>query len=330
MKRKSQGAGVKAIRTLLPEYFLTGWTYDIRKPTFQHYVNLDLADNTVVIGFPSLNSVDTIEHCTGSRSDLFRDLYVDIWDDGKSGTPVNDDNPYALYVYNTVTTYKDYVKFWQITNAPGLDITAEKGWLPPGEPGNWWENDPEPCDLAMKAPIFHYIRMLRISYEVIKYVDPEAYVTVSGLGFPSFLDALLRNTDNPKNGAVTNGYPLTGGAYFDALGFNVYPFIDGSTSYYDLNSGGFVYERHSDAAVSSIPNNKNKFQQVLDKFGYDGTTYPNKHWVISECNIPRRPINGYIGSDEAQRNFIIKAYVSSFENDICQLGDSGFSRITSC
>ena len=314
------GAGIKAIRTLLPEYFLTGWTYDIRKQTFQHYVNLDLGENTAVLGFPSVASRDQIAHCTDSQSELFTDMYIDIWDDGSDGTLINEANPFALYIYNTAIIYKDYVKFWQILNAPGIDVTGEKGWLPPGEPGNWWEDDPDPCDLVLKAPIFHYIRMLRISYEVIKYVDPEAYVTVSGVGFPSFLDALLRNTDNPLNGSVSTGYPLKAGAYFDAFGFNVYPYVDGSTSYFDLDQGSFVFQRHSDAAVSSIPNNKNKFQAVLEKYGYDGISYPQKQWVISGCNIPRRPINGYIGSDEAQRNFIIKAYIASVENDIRQLG----------
>jgi len=314
------GAGVKAIRTLLPEYFLTGWTYDIRQTTFNHYVNLDLADNTVVLGFPSAESIDKIEHCPGGQSQMFEDMYLDIWDDGTDGSPINEDNTFADYIYNTVLTYKDYVQFWQILNSPGFDVSTEKGWLPRGEQGNWWENDPEPCDLVLKAPIQHYIRMLRISYEIIKNLDPDSYVTVSGLGFPSFLDALLRNTDNPIDGSVTTGYPLKGGAYFDAIGFNVYPFVDGSTSYYDVNVGGVVYQRHSDAAVGSIPNNKTKFQSVLDDYGYDGATFPNKHWVISECNIPRRSFNGYIGSDEAQRNFIIKAYVASVENEICQLG----------
>ena len=98
--------------------------------------------------------------------------------------------------------------------------------MEPGQPGNWWENNPDPCDYKLRAPIFHYIRTLRISYEVIKSIAPDDYVCIAGLGFDSFLDALLRNTDNPDDGKVTAEYPLGAGAYFDVVGFHVYPHID--------------------------------------------------------------------------------------------------------
>ena len=219
------------------------------------------------------------------RTRVFANLYLPIWDGGANGTPVNDNNHYALYLYKMVSIYGDYVKFWEVWNEPDFDQVGHS-LLPKTHADSWWQKNPDPCHLKeLKAPIFHYIRMLRISYEIIKNLDPDSYVTVSGLGFPSFLDALLRNTDNPIDGSVSTGYPLKGGAYFDAIGFNVYPFVDGSTSYYDVNVGGVVYQRHSDAAVGSISNNKTTFQSVLDDYGYDGATYPNKHWVISEWTI---------------------------------------------
>ncbi|MEL6924576.1 MAG: PKD domain-containing protein, partial [Bacteroidota bacterium] len=90
-------------------------------------------------------------------------------------------------------------------------------------------------------------------------------------------------------------------------------------SYYDTDIGDFIYKRHSDAAVSSIANNKNTFQQVLSQYGYDGSTYPLKDWMIAAINIPRRSFNNYIGSDEAQRNFIVKAYVSAMQEGISQM-----------
>jgi len=110
----------------------------------------------------------------------------------------------------------------------------------PGEDGNWWENNPDPCDYALHAPIQYYVRMLRISYEIIKTLDPDSYITIAGVGFPSFIDAVLRNTDNPIDGSIVEGYPLTGGAYFDAIAYNSLPHFDGSTIYYDTNVGGFV------------------------------------------------------------------------------------------
>lgn len=312
------GVGAKTLRTILPDYFLENWGFDIRVPTFQHYSNLDLRDNAVAVGFPSLSHQDSIYYCPEKKSALFANMYLDIWDDGTDGTPINDDNYYAAYLYEVVTRYKDYIQFWEIYSSPGYDITADRGWLPPSEPGNWWENNPDPCDLGMHAPVTHYIRMLRISYEIIKNYDPDGFITVSGIGFPSFLDALLRNTDNPADGSVASGYSLKGGAYFDAIGIHAYPHFDGSTSDWDPGIGGFVYRRHSDAAADGILQSKEDFETVLNNYGYDGANFPEKKWIISESNIPRAPFGEYIGSVEAQRNFMLKAYVQSAKNNILQ------------
>ncbi|MFK7935315.1 MAG: hypothetical protein AB8G22_17510, partial [Saprospiraceae bacterium] len=214
-----RGTGVNTLRPSLPENFVEEWGYDIRSSTFKHYGELGATDNTVFIGYPSQRHRDKIYYCDNVQSEMFDNLYRDIWDDGEDGTPINDDNWYAAYVYKLVNEYKDNVKFWEVWNEPDYSFVYEAE-LPPGEPGNWWENNPNPCDYAIHAPIFHYIRTLRISYEVIKYVDPTAYVAVGGLGFPSFLDAVMRNTDNPIDGAIDSlNYPLTGGAYFDVMSY---------------------------------------------------------------------------------------------------------------
>jgi PKD repeat protein len=313
-----QGAGVKSIRTILPHYFLEFWGYDIEKSTFEHYNNLDLRENVATIGFPASSVRDTVAHCPEIQSSLFENLYLDIWDNGANGTPVNDNNEFAKYLYHTVNTYKDNIRFWEIMSGPDFDASGEKGWLPPGEDGNWWENNPDPCDYALHAPIQYYVRMLRISYEIIKTLDPDSYVTIAGIGFPSFLDAVLRNTDNPIDGSIISGYPHKGGAYFDAIAYNSLPHFDGSTIYYDTNVGDFVYERHSDAAANGILNLKNEFQDVLIDYGYEGNTYPEKQWYISSCNIPRKQFGNFIGGDSAQKNFIIKAYIQCIKNNIEQ------------
>ncbi|MEZ4959049.1 MAG: PKD domain-containing protein [Saprospiraceae bacterium] len=313
------GVGVKALRTYIGESFFLQNDYDVKLDLFQHYENVDLRDNTFLLAFPSVQSRDPNFYCPDNQSNLFKDLYLDIWDGGANGTPVNDANPFALYVWNTVNTYKDYVKFWEIYNSPDFDLTGDKGWLPPGQLGNWWENNPDPCDIELRAPIFYYIRSLRIAYEIIHSLDPDAYVTVSGLAFPSFLDAICRNTDNPLDGSVAAPYPLKGGAYFDAVGFKSYPHFDGSTIYFDVNLGTFAYERHSDAAVSGIARVQQSFREVLENYGYDGSLFPRKEWTISEANIPRKQFYDYLGSNEAQRNWIIKAWVESVRNGIRQL-----------
>jgi len=189
--------------------------------------------------------------------------------------------------------------------------------LPRGAAGSWWDNNPDPCQNALKAPIFHYIRMLRISYEVIKTLDPDAYVAIGGLGYPSFLDAVCRNTDNPDNGSANPEFPLKGGAYFDCMSFHSYPHIDGSLRNWSNDINDFVYKRHSDAAANGVLILKKEFEAVLKNYGY-GQNYPEKTYIITESNIPRVAFGDYIGSDKAQYNFLMKALIQVQKEDVLQ------------
>lgn len=314
-----QGIGAKAIRPLLSGEFLEQQGYDARVNTYQHYKNLGMEDLTNIVGFPVWYQRDPNFYCSDHQSEMFANLYEPIWDNGENGTPVNDNNYYALYLYKTVTLYKDYVKFWEIWNEPGFDYTFATGWLPPGAPGNWWENNPDPCDYKLRAPIFHFVRTLRISWEIIKAIDPDAYVALAGVGYPAFLDAVMRNTDNPNDGSPTADYPHGGGAYFDVMGFHSYPHFDGSTRYWDNNIFDFVYTRHSDAAADGIPLRQATYQDVLSKYGFDGATYPQKEWIITEINVPRRSFSEFMGGELVQRNFILKGYISCLQNNISQI-----------
>lgn len=321
-----KGAGAFTYRVPLPEDFLEYWGYDIELSNFQHYQSLGVQDNTVFVGSPSAAHTDNASYdgC-GISSRMFANMYEDIWDGGANGTPVNDNNYYALYLYKTVTRYKNYVKFWEIMNEPDYDISGT-AWMEPGQPGNWWDNNPPPCALSnMRAPIYHYVRMLRISYEVIKSIDPNAYITVGGIGYPAFLDALLRNTDNPVDGTVSAAYPLGGGAYFDVLSYHNYPMY--SLRYWDNGINNFAYKRHSDAAATEFLKVKDAMATVLENYGYNNSGFPAKHFICTENNIPRKEFGDYIGSDLAQLNYIIKALVGAQQKQIRQyyifvLGDA--------
>jgi hypothetical protein len=332
------GVGVKAFRALLNERFLAsndpalgsdayGWGYNIRVPEFQHYQSIGMKDHVVFLAVNVLNAdrkdyirpdhVDnTIYPGCNEKSKIFKNIYEPIWDGGANGTPVNDNNYFALFVYNTVLTYKPYVKFWEIGNEP--DYTGSVGsFALPGQAGNWWDNPPNACDLTnLKAPVFSYIRMLRIAYEVIKFTDPEAYVATGGIGYPSFLDNILRYTDNPDGGKVTAEYANKGGAFFDVLSFHEYPQYVLSENV----NGTRVYHRHSDAAAQAVIKKKNDMQTVLTKYGYNGATYPEKVWILTEVNIPRKKFAGSndIGGDEVQRNFYGKTLVLNLKNNIRQ------------
>lgn len=315
-----EGAGVTAFRASLPEHFVNQWGYNVRVSAFQHYEMVGMDNHTVFLQEPESAHQDMTAHCAGQQSLMFANLYEDIWDGGANGTPVNDDNYYAVYVYNVVETYKDYVDYWEIMNEPDLSYSSN-AWQLPGVPGNWWENDPAPCDIAIKAPIQYYIRTMRIAYEVIKSLDANATITTGGLGYPSFLHAILRNTDNPVDGSVNTDYPHTGGAYFDVMSYHVYPHLS-CYRVWNNTLGQFEYIRHSDAAADCIVDFKNNMEAVLLDFGYDGITYPEKRWIITESNVPRKGLNTSpenYGTEELQRNWLIKAMVAAQLNDIEQV-----------
>jgi hypothetical protein len=312
------GVGAQSIRPALPEVFLEEWGYGIRLAAFQHYLTLDLVDNVAFIGYPSAEHRDPAFYCNGQQSEMFKDMYLPIWDTGQNGTPVNDQNHAALYVYKMVQLYGPYIRFWEVWNEPDLDYSGN-AWKWPGDPGNWWDNNPDPCEYAIKAPISHYNRLLRIVYEVVKTLEPNDYICTGGIGYPSFLDAVIRQTDNPVDGSVTPEYPLSGGAYFDCLSFHTYPHIDGSMKSWNNTNMAFDLYRYSDAAADGVDKKLDEFEAVLFGRGFDGLQYPRKQVIITETNIPRKQIGDYVGSDAAQRNFLIKTCIRALDRNILQV-----------
>jgi hypothetical protein len=320
--------GVKTMRPALFEHFLDFWGYDIRIDAFKHYESLGMKDNVCFLGYPSKEHRENKVYCGKDTSAMFANMYEPIWDNGENGTPVNDKNYYALYVYKTVKTYGKWVKFWEIWNEPDY-ATTYKTEMAPGLPGAWWNTNPDPCEYALHAPIQHYIRMLRISYEVIKSLDPTAYVALGGIGFPSFLDVLLRQSDNPNGGGRTPQYPLNGGAYFDVVSYHVYPHIDNSVREWSDKINGFQHFRHSDRAVQGVFKKKKNFEDVLNKYGYNGKTFPKKQFIITESNIPAKVKGEFMGSYEAQRNFLLKALIKSQVNGLLQFHPYSIGEIVS-
>ena len=310
------GAGVNALRPGLWEFFLEAWGYDIRTSTFDYYGELNMKNNVAIVGYPSDDHRDQTVFCEENVSKVFKNIYSPIWDNGENGTPVNDTNYLAVYLYKLIPLYGENIKFYEIWNEPDFDYGGN-AWKPKGVEGNWWENDPDPCSYALGAPIWSYNRMLRVSYEVIKHLNPDALVCTGGIGFPSFLDGLLRHSDNPDGGKITPEYPLSGGAYFDVLSFHSYPHLEGIRTW-DLESEGFKYERHSDKAAQLYIQKKRDFENTLADYGYDGDTYPEKLYITTECNIPRKKFKDHIGSEAASKNFNMKALILSHKEDIKQ------------
>ena len=316
-----EGIGSETLRPALFGHFLEKWGYEARINAFKYYKSIGIEDIVCFIGEPSEEQRERTIYCEDTGpSNHYRNLYEPIWDNGENGTPVNEKNDFAVYVYKTVSLYKDYVKIWEIWNEPDLADRDFKGHslAPPGTSGSWWDNNPDPCEYKMRAPVFHYIRTLRIAYEVIKSVQPEGLVATGGVGYPSFIDAVCRNTDNPNDGSITDEYKLQGGAYFDVLSFHCYPHIDGSLKKWNMSKFKHDLFRHTDKAAQGVVDAKNRFKKVLHTYGYDGKKYPAKHWILTEVNIPRKSFNDQLGSDEAQRNFTIKSMVLAKRENIRQ------------
>lgn len=328
------GAGCRSVRQGLYFELFNIWEYAVRVAEVQHYESLGMTDLTGLIwgganggseAPPPAPFRDMTEYCPGQPSELFKNLYLPIWD-ANNGTPINEDNYFAAYLYKTVDTYKNQVRFWEIWNEPGYDFTGDTGWRPAGDPaGNWWDKNPDPCEYRLRAPIFHYIRMLRVAWEVVKTLDPDSFVCCGAPGYQSFLDAILRNTDNPGDGSANNtpgstnnAFPNKGGAYFDALCYHSYPHFDGSTVLDPITK---ALMRTSDRAADGVVDTRNYFQIPLAAHGYDGLVFPKKQFVVTEINLPRRPFTNkaYFGSDLAQRNFMPKAMINCMKNGIPQM-----------
>lgn len=311
------GAGCNSLRLALPNHFLERWGYNIRVETFKQYTaKLDMSELTVFLEGPSDANLDKTVYCPSKgASKMFKNLYEPIWVNGKNGTSVNENNVFAHYVYETATRYGPMVRFWEIWNEPDYTST-DRGWQGPEVADSWWNRDPTPCELNnLNAPIQHYIRALRIAYEVIKFVDPDDFVCIGGIGHESFLDAVLRNTDNPDKGKVAAKYPLTGGAYFDCLSYHNYPMY-GTREY---KNGKWVALRHSDKAVEVFLNSKRNKEEVLEKYGY-GTKYPKKRVIVTETNVPRKSFEPtQIGSEAAQYNYLAKIIIKGQSEGIDQI-----------
>ena len=288
------GAGVNSLRPAMYEYFVEQWGYNIRSDAFAFYKQLGATNNVIFLGYPSEAHRDTTKYCSNNQSLTFANLYEPIWNSDGS---VNNNNYYAKYVYNVVKTYGAYVKFWEVWNEPDY----ASSW---SAAQTWSTTNPNPCDLTgFYAPIQRYVRMLHITYEVAKSIDKNAVVCLGGIGYDGFLDAVLRNTENPTDGSVSSTYNKKGGEWFDCVSFHIYPM-------YNLNSTN----KNSDAAANTIVSAKSSYQAVLTKYGYN-----SKSFIITECNIPRKELSGYIGSDEAQRNFLIKAAIACQKENILGL-----------
>lgn len=277
------GVGVTSIRLKYPDYHFFNWGTGIEVGDAQHYAQNGQTDHVAfVIGMREAYSTAPTGSADWQRDEYIpRNLYEPIWTD--SGE-VNPDNYFAVHSRDTFTTYRTWVRYWEIWNEPD--------WINDWTISQNWDTEPPTKEelVRFNGSIFDYIRMLRIAHEVRDEYAPETFVMTGGLGYSSFLDAILRYTDNPEGGAVTAEYPETGGAYFDLVSFHHYPHL--------VESGA------SDAALDSFIAHRDEFQAVLDARAVTG-----KGYMVTENGASHVAIQGTASGPEYAVNYALKSCI---------------------
>ena len=305
MTNLSTKAGYDGQRKKLPEYHLVQWGYGIEVGDCQTANKVGVYDIVGYLCGPSEDHSNAPTYNTNTR-EIYppKNLYEPIFVDGK----VNENNYWADYIAKTVTQYKDYVRIWEVWNEPDYVVKHEVV-------GNWSTQPPNPDDLThWHASIFEYNRLMRITYEVVKSIDPTAWIATGGLGYTNFLDAMLRYTDNPVDGSVSDDYPLKGGAYFDCLCYHKYPQW-GET---DERTHIGYHGKASDNLAMKFVTIKRNMEYRLEKYGFDGKTYPRKMFICTETGLTTDATEPGTGGDVIRRNFVIKNMLYAHEYDVKQ------------
>jgi hypothetical protein len=277
-------AGANSARISLPERHLDMWGYDIEKADNESYVKNGITNSVCFLSGPTAAHSSAPQGTPDWELDHYipRNLHEPIFlGDGS----VNPENYWANYVFQTVSAYKPWIKVWSVWNEPD--------WVADWQFTQTWGTEPPTKEQLVRfnGSIYDYVRMLRITHEVAKKADPEAKVAVGGLGYPTFLAAVLRYSDDPAGGAVNADHPEKGGAYFDVIDMHYYPIF----------SPG-----NSDQGVDGLIALKKEFQAVLDAAGASP-----KAWVITETGAPRIAKAGSNGGPEYARNYLLKAMTAA-------------------
>lgn len=289
-----QYAGFSSMRKKLPEQHFDNWGYGIELEVCEANGKYGITD---LVGYLCTPSKIHSSNVTSNSEFCYPDhLYEPIWlDNGE----VNPNNYWANYIYKVVNTYKKYVKIWETWNEPDY---AKYG----ADTGSWSTKPPKPEDLVnWGGTIFQYIRLLRITYEVAKKVDPDCWVATGGLGYPDFLDAIMRYTDNPVDGSLTKEYPAYGGAYFDCDCYHKYP----KWGTVDIETGERVDDRGSDSDARKVVILKKDHHYITKKYGF-GDKYPPKIFVATETGLDTDTTTK---EDIKRRNWIIKTALMCIE-----------------
>ncbi len=218
----SRDAGCNSARLKLPETHLDTWGWDIELGDMASYAEHGKRDLVAFLITPTRPHSSAPAEAADWELEHWAPLNLDapITIDGA----INPDNYWAAYVYETVLTYRDHVEIWEVWNEPD--------WVPDWQVTQTWFDSPPTAEQLPRfnADIYAYVRMLRVTREAARLADPDAKIALGGLGYESFLDAVVRYSDAPGSGAIDSEHPQTGVAYFDILNYHFYPHYSGLDS----------------------------------------------------------------------------------------------------
>ena len=273
-------AGCDSQRISLPESYLAQWGADIEEHDFGTYASVGMDHLVVFLTSPS--RAHTSAAASVSNDDLAHYAPANLYEptflaDGS----VNPNNYWAAYVAEVVQHYGSQIDIYEVWNEPDQ---VGGNWM---ATTHWDTQPPTPSDLVWwNDSIYSYIRMLRVTHEVVQHMDPSGAVTPGGIGYPYFLSALLRYTDEPTHGAVDADHPLTGYGYMDVLSYHYYPVFAPGNS--DIGADGLIAARDAYDAV------------------FAAAHVAPLSYVVTESGAPRRMIDTPQGSAEYARNYLLK------------------------
>ncbi|MBN8609576.1 MAG: hypothetical protein J0L92_03275 [Deltaproteobacteria bacterium] len=279
----SVGAGASSIRGTLPERYLARWGDEIEVGDYAYYAEQGLDDHAVFLIGPSAEHSSAPAGTPDWELDHYapRNLYEPIFlPDGR----VNPENHWASYVDRVARTYGDHIAIYEVWNEPDQVLG---NWMVTTE---WDTRAPTASELVWwNDTIYAYVRALRITHEVVHRADPDAQVTVGGVGYPNFLRAVLRYTDEPTSGAVDADHPYTGGHYLDVLSFHYYPVFGGGSS---------------DRGVEGLLEQRDAMRETLTEVGLGDLGF-----VVTETGAPRVAVGTTPGSPLYAASYLVKAMV---------------------
>ena len=178
---------------------LVSWLDAYTTPKTAKLASLGLKTEAMVCDTPTWASGDASAPVKkySVPAGLSQAIFADGTDVYKAGVRPNPNNYFAVYMFEMVSRYKGQVASWQVWNEPDFPSgQTTRGYTGTNGATRYWTGS-----------IQDYVRLLKVAHTVVKGVDPAARIALGGLGYESYLAAVIDNGGAP---------------YFDIVDFHAY------------------------------------------------------------------------------------------------------------